>query len=108
MILKASKKVYEVMTFYMEKCINTLYVEIKHMLKKFLLDEINGTKNALFFFHELQLITCYIIIDHHVIHIFYIFLLPIGSKATSDFHPILTTDSMQKCERKVKGKRFSV
>ena len=78
------------------------------MLKKFLLDEINGTENALFFFHELQLITCYIIIDHHVIHIFYIFLLPIGSKATSDFHPILTTDSMQKCERKVKGKRFSV
>ena len=65
-------------------------------------------KMPCFFFHELQLINCYIIIDHHVIHIFDIFWLPIGRKATSDFHPILTTDSMQKCEWKVKGKRFSV
>ena len=49
----------------------------------------------------------YVMIDHHVIHTFYIFLLPISSIASSGFHPIFTIDSMQKCEHKVKDKRFS-
>ena len=46
-------------------------------------------------------------IDHHVTLIFCIFLLSLSSIASSGFHPIFTIDSMQKCEHKVKGKRFS-
>ena len=43
---------------YSESILNTLYVEIKtQMLKRFPSDNINSTKKALFFFHELQLIT---------------------------------------------------
>ena len=52
--------------------------------------------------------SCYVMIDRHVIHIFYMFLLPLGSIASSDFHPIFTIDRMQKCEHKAKGKRFSI
>ena len=52
--------------------------------------------------------SCYVIIDYHMIHIFYIFLLPLGSVALSGFRLVFTIDSMQKCEHKVKGKRFSV
>ena len=52
--------------------------------------------------------SCYVIIDYHMIHIFYIFLLPVGSVALSGFRLVFTIDSMQKCEHKVKGKRFSV
>ena len=54
-ILKTSKKVYEVMFFdmlkyvYSESGFNPLHIEIKQMLRKFLSDEINGTKNALLF-----------------------------------------------------------
>ena len=49
----------------------------------------------------------YVIIDHHVIHDFYIFLLPLSRIASSWFPPIFTIGSMQKYEHKVKGKRFS-
>ena len=54
--------------------------------------------------------SCYVIIDHHVIHIFYIFLLPLSRIASSGFYPIFT---MQKtvCKNmsiRFKGKRFSV
>ena len=52
--------------------------------------------------------SCYVIIDYHVIHIFYIFLLLLSSIAFSGFHPIFTIYSMQKCEHNAKGKRFSV
>ena len=52
--------------------------------------------------------SCYVLIDHHVIQIFFIFLLSQTSIASSGIHPIFTIDSMQKCEHKVKGKRFSV
>ena len=45
-------------------------------------------------------------IDHHVIQIFYILLLPLSSIAFSGFHPIFVIDSLQKCEFKVKGKRY--
>ena len=45
-------------------------------------------------------------IDHHVIHIFYIFLLPLTSKASSGFHPIFTIDSMQKMSIRLKAKYF--
>ena len=56
MILTTSKKVYEVMFFDMQKYVysesvfNTLYIEIKQMLKEFPSDKISGTKNALFSF----------------------------------------------------------
>ena len=40
-------------------------------------------------------------IDHHVIHIFYIALLPLSGIASSGFHPIFTIDSVRKCELKV-------
>ena len=46
-------------------------------------------------------------IDHHVIQIFYILLLPLISTASSGFHPIFVIDSVQKYEYKVKGKIFS-
>ena len=54
--------------------------------------------------------SCYVIIDHHVIHIFYIILLPLSRIASSGFYPIFT---MQKtvCKNmsiRIKGKRFSV
>ena len=49
---------------------------------------------------------CYVMIDHHVNHIFYIFLLPLSSIASSGCHPIFTTDCTQKCEDKVKAKKF--
>ena len=55
MVLKTSKKVYEVMLFdmskyvYSENVFDTLYNQIKQMLKKFSSDKINGTKIALFF-----------------------------------------------------------
>ena len=51
MILKTSKKVYEVMfiDMYSESLFNTLYIQIKQILKKFPSDKINGTKYALFF-----------------------------------------------------------
>ena len=54
--------------------------------------------------------SCYVIIDHHVIHIFYIILLPLSRIASSGFYPIFT---MQKavCKNmsiRFKGKRFSV
>ena len=52
--------------------------------------------------------SCYLMIYHHLIHIFYIFLLLLSSIASSGFHPFFTIDSMQKCEHKVKGKKFSV
>ena len=45
-------------------------------------------------------------IDHHVIHICYMFLLPLSSVASSGFLPIFTIVSMQKCEHKVKCKDF--
>ena len=45
-------------------------------------------------------------IDHHVILIFYIVLLPLSSIASLGFLHIFTIDSMQKCEHKVKGKDF--
>ena len=51
--------------------------------------------------------SCHVMIDHHVTLIFCIFLLSLSSTASSGFHPIFTIDSMQKCEHKVKGKRFS-
>ena len=48
-------------------------------------------------------------IDHHVIHIFYIALLPLSGIASSGFHPIFTIDSVRKCELKViKGFLFEV
>ena len=50
--------------------------------------------------------SCYVITDHHVILIFYIFLLPLSSVASSGFLPIVTIDSLQKCGHKVKGKDF--
>ena len=52
--------------------------------------------------------SCYVMIDHHVIQIFNIFLLPLSSIASSGFHPSFTTDNVQKFEHKVKGKRLSV
>ena len=52
--------------------------------------------------------SCFVMIDCHVIHVFYIFLLPLGSIASSDLHPIFAIDRMQKCEHKAKGKRFSI
>ena len=50
--------------------------------------------------------SCFVIIDYHVIHIFYILLLPISIITSSDFHPIFTIDGMQKCESKVKGNQY--
>ena len=66
-ILKTSKKVYEVMFF---DYLNVLKVCSIHYIlrsdtnvkKKILFDKINGTKNAVFFFRELQLITVLILI----------------------------------------------
>ena len=37
--------------------------------------------------------SCYVMIDHHVIQIFYILLLPLSSIASSGFHPIFVIDS---------------
>ena len=45
-------------------------------------------------------------IDHHVIHIFYIFLLPLSIIESSGFHPIFTRDSIQKCEHRLNTKDF--
>ena len=48
---------------YSKSAFNTLYVEIKHKSeKKFPSDKTNGTKNTLFFFRELQLITVLLLI----------------------------------------------
>ena len=52
--------------------------------------------------------SCYVMIDHHVIQIFYILLLPLTSIASSGFHRIFVIDSIQKCEYRFKDKRFSV
>ena len=54
-ILKTGKKVCEIIFFdiqkyvYSESVFNTLYIEVKQMLKKFPLDKISVTKNAHFF-----------------------------------------------------------
>ena len=46
------------MYVYSESIFITLYTDIKHKsLKKLSSDKINGTKNTLFFFHVLQLVT---------------------------------------------------
>ena len=37
---------------YSESEFNTLYIEKKQMLKKFPVDKINGTRNALFFLRQ--------------------------------------------------------
>ena len=48
---------------YSESLSNTLYIEIKQMIKEFPSDKINVTKYALFFlFRELQLITVLLLI----------------------------------------------
>ena len=47
--------------------------------------------------------SCYVMIDHHVIHLFYIFLLPLSSIRSSGFHPIFTIDNMRKCEHSFAG-----
>ena len=50
---------------------------------------------------------CSVMIDHCVIHIFYIFLLPLDL-ASLVFYPIFIIERMQKCEHKLKGKKFPV
>ena len=47
---------------YSESVFNKLYIEIKQSLKDFPSDKINGTKNALSFIPELQLITVLLLI----------------------------------------------
>ena len=49
-----------------------------------------------------------VMMDHYVIHIFYVFLFPLSSIESSGFHSIFTIGSIQKCGHKIKGERFSV
>ena len=42
--------------------------------------------------------SCYVMIDHHVILIFYIFLLLFSSTSSSGFYPIFTIHKIDKCE----------
>ena len=51
--------------------------------------------------------SCYVIIDHYVIHIFF-FMLPLSNVACPGFRPNFTIDSMQKCQHKSSDKIFSV
>ena len=51
--------------------------------------------------------SCYLMIYHHLIHIF-LYLLASFKQHSILRLPFFTIDSMQKCEHKVKGKRFSV
>ena len=51
--------------------------------------------------------SCSLMIYHHVIHIF-LYLLAFNQHSILRLPSFFAIDSMQKCEHKVKGKRFSV
>ena len=81
MISKTSKKVYEVMFSDRWKYVFWKYIQCTihwdktEMFKKFPSDKINGTKNALFFFRDLQLNTVLLLICGSYMRLLFLFLV---------------------------------
>ena len=81
-------KLLRLVNFFLMSCINNLSILIWGHVQN-----INSLKVAMSW------------LTMSMIHIFYIFLLPLSTITSSGFHPIFTVEIMQKCEDKIEGKR---